>query len=100
MLKVMTLGVAMVAALAGPSSAQVIPRRIEIDKVTCAELLASRDDARYHLLVYFNGYMNGSRGQKVWDEPTEGERIDRALNECKGAPTRTVLDVFSTVWPR
>jgi HdeA/HdeB family len=100
MLKVMALSVAMVALLAGVTIAQVTPQRIEIDRVTCAELLASRGDARYRLLVYLNGYMNGLRGQKVWDQQTEGERIDRAESECKAAPTRAVLDVFTTVWPR
>ena len=100
MLKVMALSVAMVALLVGVTIAQLTPRRIEVDKVTCAELVATRDDARYHLLVYLNGYMNGLRGQKVWDELTEGERIDRAVSECKAAPTRTVLDVFTSVWPR
>jgi HdeA/HdeB family protein len=100
MLKVMALSVAMVALLAGVTIAQVTSKRIEIDKVTCAELLASRDEARFRLLVYLNGYMNGLRGQKVWDPQTEGKRIDRAESECKAAPTRTVLDVFTTVWPR
>jgi hypothetical protein len=44
--------------------------------------------------------MNGLRGQKIWDQQTEGERVDRAESECKVTPTRTVLDVFTTVWPR
>lgn len=100
MLKVMALSAAMVALVTGVTVAQLTPRRIEIDKFTCAELSASKNDARYHFLVYLNGYMNGLRGQKVWDERTEGERIDRAVNECRAAPTRAVLDVFSSVWPR
>jgi len=100
MLKVIALSVAMVALLAGVTIAQLTPRRVEIDKLTCAELAATRDDARYRLLVYLNGYMNGLRGQTVWDEQREGERIDRAVSECKAAPTRTVLDVFTSFWPR
>jgi hypothetical protein len=100
MLKVLALSVALVALLAGSTVAQVIPHRIELDKFTCAELLATKDDLRFRLLVYFNGYMNGMRGQKVWNDQIEGERIDRALKECKAAPTKTALEVFASAWPR
>lgn len=100
MLKGMALSVAMVALLAGVTIAQVISQKVEIDKLTCAELVAVSGETRYRLLVYLNGYMNGLRGQKVWDPQTEGQRIDRAETECKAAPTRTVLDVFTTFWPR
>jgi hypothetical protein len=100
MLKVLTLSVALVAFLTGSTTAQVTPRRIEIDKFTCSELLATKDDARFRLLVYLNGYMNGMRGQKVWNEQTEGERIDRAVKECRAAPAKTALEVFTSVWPR
>jgi len=100
MLRVMALSVAMVAFLAGVTIGQVASQRIDIDKVTCAELLALSGESRYRLLVYLNGYINGLRGQKVWEPQTEGERIDRGERECKAAPTRTVLDVFTAVWPR
>ena len=100
MFKAMALSAVLAALLAGVTMAQVTPRRIEIDKITCAQLLASRGDERYRLLVYFNGYMNGSQGQKVWDELREGERIDRAEGACKAAPAETVLGVFTTAWRR
>jgi HdeA/HdeB family len=100
MLKAVAVGMAMLAVLAGVTTAQVIPRRIEIDNLTCAELLATQNAARFRLLVYLNGYMNGLRGQKLWDEQVEGERIDQALSDCKAAPTRAALEVFSARWPR
>ena len=100
MLKVLALSVAFVALLAGSTVAQVIPRRIELDKFTCAELLATKDDTRFRTLIYLNGYVNGMRGQKVWIDQAEGERIDRAMKECKAAPAKTALEVFASVWPR
>ena len=100
MLKVLALSGALVALLAGSTVAQVIQGRIEVDKLTCAELLATKDDARFRLLVYLNGYMNGMRRQKVWNDQIEGERIDRAMKECKAAPAKTALEVFAGVWPR
>jgi HdeA/HdeB family len=100
MLKVMALSVAIMGLLFGVAIAQVAPPRVEIDKFTCADLLALTGEARYRLLVYLNGYMNGSRGQKVWVQQAEGARIDRAESECKAAPARTVLEVFTAVWSR
>jgi hypothetical protein len=100
MLKLIVLGAAIVLLLGGSAAAQIIPRRIEVDKLTCAELLTTKEEARFRLLVYLNGYMNGLRGQKVWDEQKEGERIDRAEKECRTAPTKHVLDVFASVWAR
>lgn len=100
MLKAMALSVAMVALLAGATIAQVTPPSIDIDKFTCAQLLAFKGSERSSFLIYLNGYMNGLQGQKVWNKQTEGERIDRAERACKAAPTRTALDVFTTVWPR
>ncbi len=100
MLKLILLCAAIVLLLGGSTVAQTMPRKIEVDKFTCADLLSTKNEERYRLLVYLNGYMNGLRGQKVWNEQTEGERIDRALKECGTAPTKTVLDVFARVWPR
>ena len=68
MLKALAPGGVMVALLAGSAVAQVTPRIIEIDKLTCAELLATKDEARNRLLIYLNGYMNGIRRQRVWNE--------------------------------
>ena len=100
MLRVVTFSMAMVAVLAGLTIAQVTPRRIEIDKVTCAELLATQAEARDRILIFMDGYVNGLRRQKVWDAQTEGERIDRALSACKATPTRAALEVFTAVWSR
>ena len=100
MLKLVLLCGATVLLLGGSTAAQVTPRTIEVDKLTCADLLSTKDEARYRLLVYLNGYMNGLRGQKVWHEQTEGELIERAMKECSTAPTKAVLDVFDSLWPR
>ena len=100
MLKLIPVCAATVLLLGSSTVAQVMPRRIEVDKLTCADLLSTKNEARTRLLIYLNGYVNGLRGQKVWNEQTEGERIDWAEKECRTAPTKTVLDVFVSAWPR
>jgi hypothetical protein len=90
----------MVAFLSGPAIAQIGPQRVELEKFTCADLLATQGDTQYRLLLYLDGYVNGLRGLKVWDAQAEGERIDRALLQCKATPSKAALDVFSSVWAR
>ena len=85
------------------SSAQQIsitPRIVHLDRFTCAELLAREGETRDQTLIYMNGYINGLRGQKVWDEKVEGERIEKAVRECKATPAKPVLDVLTGLWPR
>ena len=88
------------AVSTGAQQVSITPRIVQLDRFTCADLLAQQDDARDRRLIYMNGYINGLRGQKVWDEKVEGERIDQAVGECKAAPAKLVLDILTTVWPR
>ena len=103
MRKVIASSTVIVLLFAVSSRAQQIsitPRIVQLDRFTCADLLAREGETRYQTLIYVNGYINGLRGQKVWDEKVEGERIDRAVRECKAAPAKPLLDVVTDIWPR
>jgi len=88
------------AVATGAQQLTLTPRVIPLDRFTCADLLALKGQMRDRYLVYFNGYINGLRGQKVWDEKAEGERIDRAVTQCRTVPARPLLDVLTDLWPR
>jgi HdeA/HdeB family protein len=88
------------AVSTGAQQVSITPRIIQLDRFTCADLLALQGEMRDRYLLYFNGYINGLRGQKVWDEKVEGERIDRAVTECRAVPAKPVLDVVTELWPR
>ena len=90
------------ALVVGPASAQirVTPITIQLDALTCQQLLALDGDRRDRLLIYLNGYFDGGRKTVVWDERQAAERIDRALAECKGSPEKSVLRVFANAWAR
>ena len=88
------------AVSTGAQQVSITPRIVQLDRFTCADLLAQQDDVRDRHLIYMNGYINGLRGQKVWDEQVEGERIDQAVRECKAAPAKLLLDILTMVWPR
>ena len=103
MRKVMAWSAGIVLLFAVSTGAQQInitPRIIQLDRFACADLLALQGEMRDRYLLYFNGYINGLRGQTVWDEKVEGERIDRAVTDCRTAPAKPVLDIFSGLWPR
>jgi len=52
------------------------------------------------LLIYLNGYLDGTRRASTWDERLVGERIDRAIAECKLKPEAPLLRIFGDAWAR
>ena len=98
-----TLAFAVAAILVGGlawAQVSLVPRTIPLDTFSCRELLSLSGDQRDRLLIYLNGYLDGTRGASVWDERLTGERIDRALAECKSKPETPVLRVFADAWSR
>ena len=88
------------AVSAGAQQVSITPRIVQVGRFTCADLLALKGETRDRMLLYLNGYINGLRGQKVWDEKVEGERIDQAVRDCRTSPAKLALDVFTGLWPR
>ena len=88
------------AVSTGAQQVSITPRIVQLDRFTCADLLAQTGETRVRTHIYINGYINGLRGQKVWDEKVEGERIDQVVRECRTAPSKPVLDVLTVLGPR
>jgi len=82
--------------ITGAAPAQIIltPRIIQIDRLKCAELTSLAVDRQDRVLAYFNGYIDGMRQRKTWDEQAVGEQIERAVGYCQADPTETVLSAF------
>jgi len=101
MLKGLLCGVAAVL-IAGSASAQItlFPRTIRLDAMTCQELLALPGEHRDRVLIYLNGYLDGTRRASTWDERASGERIDRVVAECKSRPETSVFRAFTDAWSR
>jgi len=98
-----TLLVGLVALLApGWASAQgsLTPRVIQIDTITCQEVLSLTGEQRDRLLIYLSGYFDGKQQTTTWNERVTGERIDRALAQCKAKPAAPMLRVFADSWSR
>jgi hypothetical protein len=78
-----------------PAQVTLTPRVIQIDQVKCSELQSGSDQKQDRLLVYFNGYVDGMRRHKVWDERQVAELIERALGYCKANPGEGLLSAFT-----
>lgn len=88
--------------VAGSAWAQlsVNPRTIQLDTLTCQDTLSLSREQRDRLLIYLNGYFDGTKGAKTWDEDVVGERIERAVAECESRPETPLLRVFADAWSR
>jgi HdeA/HdeB family len=92
---VLACAIALSPSSAPPAGAQAgIPRVIEIDKLTCGEMLSSPSEIVDRLLIFFDGYVNGMSRRTTWDERVEGEVIDRVMVECRASPATPLLGVF------
>jgi HdeA/HdeB family len=95
LLLVLAGGIAMSLSSVPPAQSQPgVPRVIEIDKLTCGEMLAAPSETVDRLLIYLDGYVNGMSNRTTWDERIEGEMINRVMAECKASPATSVLGVF------
>ena len=93
-------GAAILIAAAAWAQVAPTPRVIRLDALTCGYLVSLPSDQRDRLLIYLNGYFDGTRQASTWDERLVGERIDRAIAECKLRPEAPLLRIFGDAWAR
>jgi hypothetical protein len=86
---------------AAAAEAQLTPRKIEIKTFTCDGLATlERGEQRDRVLIYLNGYLDGTRKATIWDEALVGKRIDEAMRLCKANPRLSLLEAFRRAWAR
>ena len=82
------------------AQASLIPRVVQLDTFTCQEFSSLTGEQRDRLLIYLSGYFDGKQQATTWNERVTGERIDRALAQCKAKPEAPMLRVFADSWVR
>src|SRR5262245_57032564 len=92
--------IALLVASSAWAQGSLTPRIIQVDTITCQDLLSLTGEQRDRVLIYISGYLDGKRQVTTWDERLTGERIDRALVQCKAKPDASVLRVFADSWAR
>ena len=92
------LALVLVHAVPAGAGIDAIPPKIELDTVTCREILALPAESQERAIIYLTGVMDGRRRAKTFDASTAGPVIDRLLASCHATPTRAVLDAFTAAW--
>lgn len=67
---------------------------IELQTMTCREMLKSEYKDRSNTLVFMHGYISGKKGETTVDAPALAEVTDRVLDTCIDNPERALLSVF------
>ena len=101
MRKVILVGlVALLVPCWASAQTSLTPRVVQLDTITCQEFSSLTAEQRDRLLIYLSGYLDGKQQAATWNERVTGERIDRALAQCKAKPEASVLRVFAESWSR
>ena len=97
---------ALLASCALPMSTEaqglkVPARKVEINKLTCEEFSAvGGGEERDRILIYMNGYLDGTRKAAHWDAEEIAPRIEQVVRICKDNPKLSLLDAFRRAWKR
>jgi hypothetical protein len=76
-------------------------RKVEINKLTCEEFAAvPQRHWREEILVYMNGYLDGTKKVTTWDAELVGKRIDEVIRVCTANPKSTLFSAFERAWTR
>ena len=89
-------------ALLSPAGATDIPpTKVQVSTFTCDQFdKLSSGEERDRILIYMNGYVDGTRRATSWDAAVVGKRVDEVVRICKENPKLTLLAVFKRVWGR
>jgi len=68
---------------------------IELDKLTCKELMRGNDTDREVGVAYYHGFLAGKANRLELDVYAAGALTDKVMDYCLSNPTSTVMDAFT-----
>lgn len=85
----------MAAAPAPASSdAQVAPRRWNVERVRCSDLLRASDEDRASAAMFYYGYLAAKAGIHIIDVSRIEDNIAKVMRQCAATPNVTVPQAF------
>lgn len=98
-MRVATVGITVVstvliAGLAWGQAPSTALRPVDINKLTCKEVMAGNDSDRDAVMAFFHGYMAGKSSSKTVDVTALGAKTDAVKDFCLSNPTTPVMDAF------
>ncbi|MGB5631681.1 MAG: HdeA/HdeB family chaperone [Waterburya sp.] len=67
---------------------------IELQTMTCREVLKSDGEDRANTLIFMHGYISGKQGDATINPPMLADVTDQILDTCINNPEQTLLSVF------
>jgi pyruvate/2-oxoglutarate dehydrogenase complex dihydrolipoamide acyltransferase (E2) component len=76
------------------SDAQVAPKRWDVERVRCSDLLGASDDDRAAAAMFYYGYLAAKAGIHVIDVGKIDGNVRKVMDRCAAAPNETVPQAF------
>ena len=67
---------------------------IDLQTMTCREMLKSEYEDRANTLIFMHGYLSGKKGETTVNASVLADVTDRILDTCIDNPEETLLSVF------
>ena len=67
---------------------------VNLQKLTCRELLKSSGEDRSSILIFLHGYVSGKAGETIINAPALAELTDKVVDGCIDNPNQILLKVF------
>jgi len=81
-------------AAPAPSDAQVAPKKWDVERVRCSDLLAASEDDRASAVMFYYGYLAAKANIHVIDVSKIEANIGKVMNQCTATPGTTVPQAF------
>jgi hypothetical protein len=76
------------------SDAQVAPKRWDVERARCSDLLGAADDDRAAAVMFYYGYLAAKAGIHVIDVSQIDGNIKKVMDRCAASPNETVPQAF------
>jgi hypothetical protein len=76
------------------SEAEVGPKRWDVERVRCSDLLGAADDDRAAAGMFYYGYLAAKAGIRVIDTSQIEGNLKKVMERCETAPNITVPQAF------
>ena len=76
------------------SEAEVAPKRWDVERVRCSDLLGAADDDRAAAGMFYYGYLAAKAGIRVIDTSQIEGNLKKVMERCEAAPNITVPEAF------
>ena len=94
-LPLLALGIMLCTLPASAQDEKAPIRKIDLDKLTCKELMAGNDTDRDAGISFYHGYLAGRKNSTVIDLREIAEHTDRVRDYCLSNPTVTIMAAYA-----